>query len=410
MRTLRPLSRLGALRRPYLLGGLLLAPAAAAVLVACGGGGGGTGTTSGGEGASSVVANGTLTGFGSIFVNGIEYDISTANITDDLGNTQPASALKMGMQVELTGSDPTTVGGMGSGGTVVFSSNIEGPVDSTDPSTNTITMLGQAVGVNGDTVWDSSLAGGLGGLTAGELLKVYTLYDTANNRYIASRIEPDSGITQYKLRGMVSNLNATAMTYTVGSTTIDYSGVAAPPAGLANGLVATAELQTTMGANGWVATGLQLHNNGMPGNHVNVHVRGMVSNESSPTTFTLEGWPVDATTAKFPDGQGAIVNGALVQVDGIVTNGAVIATNVSLQVPGGNNGEDYQVHGPIDGVNTAHQTFVLRGVVVSYSGSNVVFTGGTAANLAIGTKVMVQGTLAADGNTVQAVSIQFSQN
>lgn len=409
MRNVLPRSSLGALRRPYLLGIALVAPIAVAVLVACGGGGDGMTSApgSGGEGAQTV-ASGTLTGLGSIYVNGIEYDDSTATITDDLGNSFPASALKLGMQVQLTGKDPTTSTGMGNAGTIVFTSNLEGPVDSTDATASTVTVLGQTVGVNVDTVWDTTLVNGLAGLTAGELLKVYSLYDGATGRYIASRVEPDAGVTRYKLRGTVSNLDTTAKTYTVGPTKIDYSGLASVPDGLANDKIATAELQTTMGANGWVATGVQLHNNGLPGNHVNVHVRGMIADANSATSFTLDGWPVDASGATFPSGQEGIVEGASVQVDGIVTNGAVIATTVDLQVPGGHHGMDFQVHGPIDGINANRQTFVLRGTLVSYAG-DVAFTGGSASDLKVGTKVLVQGKLAADGNTVQAVKISINQ-
>jgi hypothetical protein len=409
MRTLRFLSRTAASRRPLLVaGGLILAPVAAAILVACGGGGMGSSNSSPpGAGAQSV-AQGTVTGLGSVYVNGIEYDDTTASITDEFGNAASAADLKMGMQVELTGNDPTVATGMGNAGNIVFWSDFESPVDSADPTTGVIMTLGQEVDTNVNTVWDPALTGGISGLTPGEVLKIYSLYDNTTGRYIASRVEPDAGATQYKLRGMVSNLNTTAMTYTVGTTVIDYSGVTTPPSSLANGLIVTAELQTTEGANGWLATGLQMHNDGMPANHVTVHVRGMVSNETSATSFTLEGWPVDASAANFPAGQSVIVNGAMVQVDGIVTNGAVIASTVDLQAPGGHHGLDFQVHGPIDGINQNRQTFVLRGTLVSYSG-NVTFTGGSASDLAVGTKVLVQGMLAPDGNTVQAVKISINQ-
>ena len=39
----------------------------------------------------------------------------------------------------------------------------------------------------------------------------------------------------------------------------------------------------------------------------------------------------------------------------------------------------------------------------------MTFTGGSASDLAVGTKVLVQGMLAADGNTVQAVKIAINQ-
>ena len=155
-----------------------------------------------------------------------------------------------------------------------------------------------------------------------------------------------------------------------------------------------------------MATGLQLRNKGLPGDHVTVHVRGLISSESSPTFFMLDGWPIDASAATFPAGQSAIVPGAAVQVDGIMTNGSVVASTVNLQKAGSQ--LDFQVHGPITSVDTAAQTFVLRGETVSYAGS-VTYTGGTSTSIAIGAKVLVQGTLSADGATVQAVSIRFDQ-
>ena len=73
-----------------LLAGLLLA--------GCGEGGG---STAGIEGTGSpVAASGTVTGFGSVYVNGQRFDDSQAQVVI---NQQPASAadLKPGMQVQL---------------------------------------------------------------------------------------------------------------------------------------------------------------------------------------------------------------------------------------------------------------------------------------------------------------------
>ncbi|HEC28700.1 MAG TPA: hypothetical protein ENI65_03820, partial [Gammaproteobacteria bacterium] len=54
----------------------------AVMTVSCGGGGGG-GTQTAGIGGTGVTSGGTVTGFGSIFVNGIEYNTSAATITID---------------------------------------------------------------------------------------------------------------------------------------------------------------------------------------------------------------------------------------------------------------------------------------------------------------------------------------
>ena len=70
---------------------------------------------------------------------------------------------------------------------------------------------------------------------------------------------------------------------------------------------------------------------------------------------------------------------------------------------------DFQVHGPITSVDQAAQTFVIRGQTVSYSGS-VTYTGGDASGIAVGNRLFVQGTLSADGATVQAVAIRYGEN
>jgi len=53
------------------------------------------------------------------------------------------------------------------------------------------------------------------------------------------------------------------------------------------------------------------------------------------------------------------------------------------------------------------QTFVVRGVTVSYAGGTVAFEGGTAAQLVTNARVEVHGELAGDGVTVNAKSIKF---
>jgi len=310
--------------------GLLLLATMTTLIVACGGGG--TGAASGGASMGNAsFSDGTLTGFGSIFVNGSEYDISSAKITDDFGNLEGAGALKLGMHVEVTGNDAdpgATPPGQGTAVTVQYWSDLEGPVSAVEG--DTIEMLGQTVDATPDTVWDAALVGQLAGLTAGEVIKVYSLYDSASSRYLATRIEADSTATHYKIRGMVSDVDTLAKSYMVGNVPVDYTGVRNPPANLATGVIATAELQTARRGFTWMATGLQVHSGAPPANHVLMHLRGVISTESAPTSFVLDGWRVDASSATFADGQLAIVAGAVVQVEGIMTGGSLVATSVEL--------------------------------------------------------------------------------
>ena len=86
-----------------------IAPALALGLsmAACGGDDGGVG--SGGTGS---FASGTITGFGSIIVNGVRYDDSEARVVDAAGKVGSSRDLQLGMVVEVDASsirtDPAT--------------------------------------------------------------------------------------------------------------------------------------------------------------------------------------------------------------------------------------------------------------------------------------------------------------
>jgi hypothetical protein len=73
-----------------------------AVLVACGGGGGGSGaSSSSGAGINSV---GTISGFGSIYVNGVEFGTHGATYRVDEEDWFDESALAVGMKVRVNGT------------------------------------------------------------------------------------------------------------------------------------------------------------------------------------------------------------------------------------------------------------------------------------------------------------------
>ena len=89
----------------------LLALLGTALLPACGGGTDVAGVSSGGTGSFT---SGTITGLGSVIVNGIRYDDSTASVTIG-GVSSAASALQLGMVVRIQGSAitaPVTAGAL----------------------------------------------------------------------------------------------------------------------------------------------------------------------------------------------------------------------------------------------------------------------------------------------------------
>ena len=134
------------------------------LLVSCSGGETGTGENKTPQkNANSVDTTyiGPITAFGSIFVNGVEFDTSDADI-DFNGELVGQSALTQGMLVRVEGTvDASGVKGVAQ--KVSYCSILKGPVDQVnrDPSNARVTslkMLGQNVILDEITLSDSSLS------------------------------------------------------------------------------------------------------------------------------------------------------------------------------------------------------------------------------------------------------------
>ena len=116
-------------------------------IAACGGG-----VDSGGTGgnASASYVSGPITGFGSVIVNEVRFDDSSASVSDAEGAPRSRDDLKLGMTINLRGSPITTdTSGSQSGNaaSIVYASTILGPITSPTesapiaplrPSSNTV--------------------------------------------------------------------------------------------------------------------------------------------------------------------------------------------------------------------------------------------------------------------------------
>src|SRR5210317_1740351 len=144
--------------------------ALAALLTACGGGGGGSSTGGGDTGGGDtgggdtgggdtggidgrgtpVFAQGSITGFGSIIVNGVKYETEGTEFEID-GETGTEAELEIGDVVSISGT-VNDDGISGTATTVTFDDVVEGPVTAKNANLLQLTVLGQTVQiVDGET-------------------------------------------------------------------------------------------------------------------------------------------------------------------------------------------------------------------------------------------------------------------
>ena len=387
-----------ALRLNFSARGLLSVAFALVLASACGVDSGGTGS----------VALGPITGFGSIIVNGVRFDDSDAFVEDEDGAPLTRDRLQLGVTTQIDASTPYAgpAGLQAAASSVRIGSELVGPVAAVDPAGGALTVLGQTVIVTPATVFDVTLAGGLAILQVDTTVEVYGRYDAANVRYTATRIEARPNPGFYKLRGPVSAVDSAAAVLTIGGQRIDYSRV--PAGDLPNavvGMIVRARLQPAPVSGGWIAVALPSGVPQLP-DRAEATLEGRISAWTSSRQFSVNGVPVDATAARFPNGAGGVVLGARVSVEGRSVAGVLQASTVDAEGDEGSGNSNFELHGTIDAIDTAAKTFRLRGLTVDYS-ATVEYEGGTAADLAVGRGVEVEGTLSSDGTGIRARQIEF---
>ena len=377
---------------------------AAILLTGCGGGGS---SSSAGPAKSSFTA-GAITGFGSVIINGIRFKSSAASVANDDDEAQSETDLKLGMVAEVEAGEITSdsTGSHGDAKSIHFRSAIIGPVNAIDIPTRLLVVLGQTVDVSNTTVFGDSLPNGPNSISVGGVLEIYGMQDTKTGHYVATRIEAKTNVAFYKLRGVVANLDTTARTFMIGGETISFANLPPDqiPADLANGLLVCVKLETTKVGGAWVAIKLKLAAHHVT-DHNEIELKGLVTSFTSPTQFSVEGIPVNASNATFVGDSATIVLGTEVEVEGAASNGVIMATKVTIETEGQDEIDGFELHGAIESLKPEIKTFVLRGVTVSYGGS--AFKDGVESDLADGRNVEVKGNLSSDGTMIEAKIISF---
>ena len=342
-----------------------LAIAIAASLSACGGGSGSTAsTTPTTTKTTTTIAQGMVTGFGSVVVNGVHFDVKDANIDVD-GDSHVESELGVGQMVRITGTVDAD-GIHGKATKLEGESQLRGPIDSIDLTNGILVALGQSILINADTFYEDGLTAA--SLKVGDVIKVSS-YTNADGKLVATRIEVKTGVaaTEMLLAGIVADLDATAMTFTINGTSIDYSKATIndlPNKTLANGMRVRVHGSIVMDV--FVAVGnvhaspLDLKHDKDIDLHVDVEMSGLVSALVANTSFSLGEVNVLINgDTKFEGGAATnLANEIMVRVHGkLDADHNLVATNIKLNFM-----PKVEDEGLITAIDLSNNTFALNGV------------------------------------------------
>lgn len=311
-----------------------MAALAGLLMAACGGGGGIGGTGTGGNGTGggggggiggTGAAYGEITGFGSVWVNGVRYDTSSATFRRDDDDNVSQSDLRVGMVARVEGNATTAVATR-----VTVDSALKGRVEQV--AADRYVVMGQTVSVDAGTRFEDGVRPALG-----DYVEVHGLPQAAG-ALAATYIERRSTLATppYAVTGYVSAHDTAASTFTVGALTVVYAAadVGDMPAGSWVGLAIEAKGSICGGtAVCGTLTASKVEPSGPRiASSPKAEVEGYVVS-GTVGDFMVAGLRVrtDASTA-FEDGVAAdFAIGAKVEAEGPVSDGVMTATKVEFK-------------------------------------------------------------------------------
>lgn len=352
------------LRFPFLALAVLL-------LAACGSDSGGS------RPATQTTSSGPVTAFGSVFVNGIEFQTSGATsieIDDSPGSSE--NELRVGMMVRVRG---TSSGSNGTATQIVAADSLEGPVTvAPDTVAGTIGVLGQTVITDATTHYEN-LTGGLGALSLGQIVEVSGSFD-ATGALRATRLELKVAVptatTPIEVKGSVAGL--TGSNFTLGALTIVYGGATLVDfpsgTGLANGQFV--EVKSTYGQLAGAtltAASIELEP-GLEATGQHVELKGFVNSfDGVAKTFRIGTVMVDASTLSLPAG---LADNSEVEVEGTMNAlGVLIAAEIELELE-----QSLALEGDATATNVALATITVLGKTV-YVTPTTEFLDSSSVNL-----------------------------
>ncbi|MDJ0881087.1 MAG: DUF5666 domain-containing protein [Gammaproteobacteria bacterium] len=293
---------------------------------------GGSSIISAGISGTGIVF-GSITGFGSIYVNGVEYDIDSASFNVD-GNTMASQAdLKIGMVVKLDATDNGD--GTGVASTVSYDELVQGPVsnltaiDPADPENRSFIVLGTTVKINlQSTVFENT---SFLNLQNDNLVEVSGFVDQ-NGNIIATLIEVKSG-NEIELHGQINNLVGTL--FDINGVIVDAS--AATLEDLENGLEEDlyVEVKGTFNGGQVVATEIEGEDDdraAIENYEGEVSIQGLITTFNSSTDFSVNGVPVLVDTLQVPSSVlDQLALGIEIEVEGVIENSIIMADEVELR-------------------------------------------------------------------------------
>jgi hypothetical protein len=371
----------------------------AGILTACGSDGAPSVSASG-SGSGSASASGTVTEFGSVFVNGKKFEAENVEVRRDgvtercAINAVTTCGLKKGMSVTVNG---LFNGNQHTASSVQQKDAVEGLVQSVAADGLSLIVMGQTVLIDNTTLIDDNIPGrNIVNLVAGTDNVEVNGHIRPNGIIQATFIERKLvGVTP-EVRGFVNNHASGSATFRIGTLTVNYGGATISDMPVPNGNNWDGRFVEVKGSNfvsattTLIATKVEPENQGL-GNAIDeFEVEGFVTQAGTPNgsviDFTLGTTPVRTTAStEFRGGTvDEIVVGAKLSAEGRFDGNTLIAKHVKFH-------ESVRLEGDVATIGSNSFTITgLPGVTVTVN-RQTEFTNTNLSSLSSGDHIRVRG-------------------
>ncbi|MBL8326431.1 MAG: hypothetical protein JNJ89_15880 [Rubrivivax sp.] len=374
----------------------LAGSAAVWLALGCGGGDGGID----GTGASNnSMSFGTVTAFGSVWVNGVRFDTAGATFKLD-DNTVSQNDLRVGMVVRVDGSIDDR-----RASTVTVDDALKGRVEQVIDA-NRMLVMGQTVQIDNTTRFDNGVVP-----AAGDYVEVHGLV-TGEGTVAASFIEKKATLATppFVVKGIVKNHNPGAASFQVGTLTVNYAGANTGdmPGGSWNGLTVDAKGGTCAGnppatpVCGTLTASKVEPAGARVADIAKAEVEGFVTSLNA-AGFVIAGQTVvvNAGTVYVGGVAAEVVVGVKLEVEGPIAGGVLTATKVAFK-------DNVRFEADVASVNAAGGTLTLAGlpgITVQVNALTQLKNVAGLAALATGDHLRIKAR-PGPGNTVLAIELE----
>ncbi|NQY48425.1 MAG: hypothetical protein HRT50_04865 [Colwellia sp.] len=167
------------------------------------------------EPVSHVTSSGVISGFGSVYVNGVRYTTKDSYIIAN-GRKSDEAALKVGMKVVVAAQKSSNDGSNAL--EVTYLADVIGAIDAIDLGDTSLTILGQTYLITKATKLDNVL---FTELTVGTFVEL-SAFENEYGNFMVSYLEIKEQQAEQQLTGTISKINKVNKTFTIGQLLVNY--------------------------------------------------------------------------------------------------------------------------------------------------------------------------------------------